>query len=550
MGYWWLGSLAGAVLLWLAYFPWGIGWLGFVGWVPWLVLAVGRGSGWQRYGACYVGGVVFSGLATQWVRVAHPLMYWAWLGFAVVLPVFWVGVLAGVRGLWRRGVPLAVGLPVVLVVWDYIRMHFPTGFPFLEALGLRQRIGFGWYFLGYTQQDFLGFIQVADVGGIYAVTALVAAVNGLAADWVYRGGWWRRQGLVEAGGPSVRCLRYVSAGVVAAVAGNLAYGYYRLGESEWAVGPRVAALQGVIPQEEKNERGESLVRSYRRLHEAALLQEARPELILWPETCCPVDYCEVAAGEQPSADFALYARRSREILRRFDPGVPTLLGLNALVWEGGREWKYNSALLLLPGAERFGPRYDKMHLVPFGEYIPFGESLPFLRRFSPYPYEYSCRAGEQWTRFRFTDRQGRSWSFGCLICYEDTDPDLARQYVAEEPVDFLVNISNDGWFRCTEEHEEHLAICRFRAIECRRSVVRAVNMGISAVIDPQGRVIALPAAQWEQSKGVEAIVSAVVPVDRRAALYPQVGDSLVAVLAGGWLAAVVVLRRRGEEADA
>jgi apolipoprotein N-acyltransferase len=260
-----------------------------------------------------------------------------------------------------------------------------------------------------------------------------------------------------------------------------------------------------------------------------------------------VDYCEVAAGEQPSADFALYAQRSREILQRFDPGVPTLLGLNALVWEGGREWKYNSALLLVPGAERFGGRYDKMHLVPFGEYVPFGESLPFLRRFSPYPYEYSCRPGKQWTRFRFADRQGRSWSFGCLICYEDTDPDLARQYVAEEPVDFLVNISNDGWFRGTEEHEEHLAICRFRAIECRRSVVRAVNMGISAVIDPQGRVIALPAAEWEQSKGVEAVVSAVVPVDRRAALYPQVGDGLVAVLAGSWLAALVLLRRRGEE---
>jgi apolipoprotein N-acyltransferase len=78
-------------------------------------------------------------------------------------------------------------------------------------------------------------------------------------------------------------------------------------------------------------------------------------------------------------------------------------------------------------------------------------------------------------------------------------------------------------------------------------VVRAVNMGISAVIDPQGRVIALPAAEWEQSKGVEAVVSAVVPVDRRAALYPQVGDGLVAVLAGSWLAALVLLRRRGEE---
>ena len=541
----WLLALVGAVVLRLAYFPWAWGWLGFVGLVPWLGLVVSRVSWWQRYGAGYLGAVVLSAWAMQWVRVAHPLMYWAWLGFALVLPVFWVGVIAGVRFLWVRGVPLAVGAPLVLVVWDYIRMHFPMGFPFLGALGWQQRIGFGWYFLGYTQQDFLAFIQVADVGGIYGVTALVAAVNGMVADWLYRSGWWMRRWGEETGRAPVRCLGCVSAGVLLLVGLNLAYGYYRLQEGEWEAGPQVAALQGVIPQEEKNERGESLVQSYRRLHDEALRQEPRPELIIWPETCCPVDYCEVAAGEKPSAEFALYAQRSREILQRFDPRVPTLLGLNALRWEQGREWKYNSALLLLPGTERFGPRYDKMHLVPFGEYIPFGETLPFLRRFSPYPYEYSCRAGEQWTRFRFADRQGRSWSFGCLICYEDTDPDLARQYVAEEPVDFLVNISNDGWFQGTEEHEEHLAICRFRAIECRRSVVRAVNMGISAVIAPQGRVIALPAAEWSQSKGVEAIVSAVVPIDRRAALYPQIGDSLVGVSALVWLTAGLVLRRRG-----
>src|SRR5207237_2965743 len=113
-------------------------------------------------------------------------------------------------------------------------------------------------------------------------------------------------------------------------------------------------------------------------------------------------------------------------------------------------------------------------------------------------------------------------------CYEDTDPYLARQYVrpgsAAPTVDFLLNISNDGWFDGTSEHEEHLAICRFRAIECRRAIARAVNMGISAVVDGNGRVIALPRADWTRSKKVAAVLTAAVPIDHRVSLYARFGD--------------------------
>ena len=76
----------------------------------------------------------------------------------------------------------------------------------------------------------------------------------------------------------------------------------------------------------------------------------------------------------------------------------TLYGLNGLVWEDGRAWKYNSALLLAPDGAYAG-RYDKMHLVPFGEYVPLGEALPFMRCFTPYEGDYSCRLGRDWTRF-------------------------------------------------------------------------------------------------------------------------------------------------------
>src|SRR5205807_4396374 len=91
------------------------------------------------------------------------------------------------------------------------------------------------------------------------------------------------------------------------------------------------------------------------------------------------------------------------------------------------------------------------------------------------------------TRFQLGD-----FRYGVIICYEDTDPFLARQYAsaaADGPaVDFLINISNDGWFDGSSEHAEHLAISRFRAVETRRPLARAVNMGISAIIDSNGRV--------------------------------------------------------------
>jgi apolipoprotein N-acyltransferase len=102
-----------------------------------------------------------------------------------------------------------------------------------------------------------------------------------------------------------------------------------------------------------------------------------------------------------------------------------------------------------------------------------------------------------------------------------------------------VNISNDGWFDGTEEHEQHLAICRFRAVEARRAIVRAVNMGVSGVIDPDGRVVALPDPDWRKSKKVDAIVTAAVPLDARGSTYAAWGDW---VPAGCWLVALAAPR--------
>lgn len=553
-----LPAILTGVLLWTAFFPLDLGALGFVALVPWLMLVRAPVSRRRRYLAAYTGGFVFTVLATNWVRVAHPMMYLSWLAFSLVLPLFWVLALDLIRRLDRLGVPLALAVPVVWVSLEYMRMHFPTGYPFLKPLGLYQMVGFGWYFLGYTQHAFLPLIQIADLGGVYAVSFIVAAVNGAVADWALRsmrvrewlhwksgadpvsgklGGGWGR--------PAIASLA-----VLALTGASVAYGYSRLQHPEFTPGPRVAAIQGSVPQDEKNAKGVSLGQTYGLLYQIALDSEPRLDLAVWPETCYPADWVEVAPGELPSKEFADMAAEAWQEFRSRRPRVPTLLGLNGLVWEDGRAWKYNSAVLLSP-RDPFSTRYDKMHLVPFGEYVPFGETLPFMRWFTPYEGDYSCRPGTHWTRFPLSTADGRAFTFACLICYEDSDPYLARQYVTGDPVNFFVNISNDGWFDGTEEHEQHLAICRFRAIEARRSIVRSVNMGISAVIDADGRITELPKKvdehgrptipcnSWSGSKKVEGVVAATISIDTRQSLYARLGDWVAAVCWAGVLLGVV-----------
>jgi apolipoprotein N-acyltransferase len=436
-------------------------------------------------------------------------------------------------------------VPVAWVGMEYARAHFPTGFDFLTLVGLHQKVGFGWYFLGYSQHDFLPLLQLADLGGVYAVSAVVAAVNGLAAEWLMR--WKDRRDAGPTDKPGLPRLLAATAGTAAVFAAAVGYGLVRLNHPEFAAGPRVAAIQGSVPQFQKDGDGRSLGAVYAALHLQAAMANPRPDLVVWPETCFPGDWLVAAPGAHPPPEAREQIARCAAYFAAQGWRVPTLLGLGSVEWEGDEAWKYNSALLLTALGEPVG-RYDKIHLVPFGEYVPFRGTFPWLQMFTPYTHEYSCRPGERWTRFPVAAADGRRFTFACLICYEDSDPSLARRYVAPggpPPVDFLVNVSNDGWFDGTEEHEQHLAICRFRAVECRRAVVRAVNMGISAVIDPDGRVVALPGPTWAASKKMEGVVAAVVPLDGRESVYARHGDWLPGACWIGILVGVTLGRFAG-----
>lgn len=529
------------LLLWAAFFPLDLGPLAFVALVPFLSLVRAEGVGpRRRYFAAFVGGAVFYGIALNWVRVAHPTMaMFAWPGGTVYCALTWPLALFLLRQLDRLRLPFALTLPLVWVGLEYVRAHFPTGFPFMSYVGAHQLVGFGWYALGYALHDITPLTQAADLGGVYLISLAVAAVNGAVADTLRMAG----PTLTVSG---VWTLRFEGLGSkVAAVALPLllaAYGYARLDHPAFEVGPRVAAVQGNLSQNMKELRGDQkptdpaltpLEREYLPLAEQVREMTPRPDLVVWPETCWPDNWFDARPGvpddpEVKNVEWRVARAKAKvglESARRH--GTSALLGLNTDEWGGDRWRRYNSAVLIGADGVPAG-RYDKIHLVPFGEYVPLREQFPWLQALTPYKHDYSCTPGESWTRFELPTDRG-TFHFGVLICYEDSDPLLARRYNPASGhghgVDFLVNQSNDGWFDGTEEHEEHLAICRFRAIEARRSVVRAVNMGVSAVIDPDGRVIALPAeGTWANSKKVRGVVVADVPIDRRETVYARFGD--------------------------
>jgi apolipoprotein N-acyltransferase len=593
-----LPALVTALLLSLCHFtliPFVSGWFAWVALVPLLCLVRSAARPWQVYLSAWAAGLVFFFFVLQWMRVAHPLMYFTWAMLAVWCSLFIPLGIFLVRRLDRRTrLPLVVTVPVVWTGLEFIRAHLLTGF--------------AWYFLGHTQHDFLPAIQIADLGGAYAVTFVVAAVNALVFEFLFTRREFRtwmvqREPVV----PRRPGMVIQAVAVYLLVSATLAYGYWRLGEHSFQQGPHLALVQGNVPQAVRNQRhdgedseklvaAEQIADAYLGLHDIA--ERGKPDLIIWPETSYYRDWVEPSreaiddALKQMQGHFAAQGKGVRppsyEQLRqlwldKLNPIVlsevktwPTavLLGLNSDEMQlKGSPKHLNSAILLEPGCKYMG-RYDKIHRVPWGEYVPLRDWIPSMDAFAPYDHDYSIAPGDQLTRFPLGGR-----SFGVVICFEDSDPYLSRQFLkrpedhapldrltrlvgggmydhlplappSDKPVDFLVNTSNDGWFPGTTEHEEHLAICRFRAVECRRSVVRAVNMGISAVIDGNGRVLApgathwtkenipvweiedgaaeLSTARWAEFKKVAGVLVANVPIDSRSSIYVRWGDWLPA----------------------
>jgi len=194
-----------------------------------------------------------------------------------------------------------------------------------------------------------------------------------------------------------------------------------------------------------------------------------PSLVVWPESPAPFEEAD-PRFQQAMKDVAQSAQA---------PVVSGNIGMSYENGEGGGWHFYNSALVVGADGARVG-RYDKIHLVPFGEYIPFKRLLFFARKLTGRVSEFT--RGDEREVFRLNGHR-----YGVFICYESVFADEVRPF-AQLGAEVLVNISDDGWYGDTSAPWQHLNMLRMRAIENRRWILRDTNNGVTAVIDPYGRV--------------------------------------------------------------
>jgi apolipoprotein N-acyltransferase len=198
-----------------------------------------------------------------------------------------------------------------------------------------------------------------------------------------------------------------------------------------------------------------------------------PDLVAWPEAPAPF------AEPDPRFQRAMAQIAAAE-------HAPLVVGGVGAEWAGGDEgWHdYNSAMLFAPDGPEIG-RYDKIHLVPYGEYIPFKNLVGFAHKLTGKVSDFT--RGTRRMVFRVPDQKGTLRRYGIFICYEAVFADEVRQF-ARNGAEVLVNISDDGWYGDTSAPWQHLNMARMRAIENRRWLLRDTNNGVTAAIDPYGRV--------------------------------------------------------------
>jgi apolipoprotein N-acyltransferase len=298
--------------------------------------------------------------------------------------------------------------------------------------------------------------------------------------------------------------------------------------------------------------------------------ESHPEadLVVWPETMLPGAVSEsvlrfdASASRPATQQWQAKMRTCWHMVHELIAGSERRLLAGSVAFDldphGHRGPQFNRALLFAPTEREFAiaAHYDKVHLVPFGEYVPFRESAPWLYelllRLTPYDYEYSLAPGRDLTRMTVGP-----WRFAVPICFEDAFARVCRRMVYDrdgtKAADFLVNISNDGWFPGTVELEQHWDLSAVRAVENRVPMVRSVNTGISGVIDSNGRTVVRVADAAGNVRSVKGYAGARLQLDARRSFYGRHGDVFavgLSIAAGATIVVSVIKGDRRRRANA
>jgi apolipoprotein N-acyltransferase len=536
--------------------PWSFWPVGYIAFVPWLLAIALGGRRWWLYICSYLLGAAFYLVHFRWLYETTPegylaasLLYLA----PLYVPVAWV-----VRHLHRaRGVSLAFAFPVAWVAQELLHSRGPLAFP--------------WFLLGHSQIRLLSMVQIADLAGVYGVSFVLAAVNGLLADLLLRT-LSKRKG---APAPDPRKLRIAGAFAGGLLVLTLLYGQFRLHQSTSTEGPLVSVVQGDFRLYTSPRRDEPSEADKRQAYMDLTMQALgeSPDLVVLPETPWMMRLNkEIADMARRNPGFYAEDLRQRSEFQKLAEQNQVYITVGGVSYElrnddpYARFWRFNSAFVFGPAGKDYG-RYDKIHLVLFGEYVPFRYSMHGLYRFlndgpwNPWGYQGPDKPGYDYSLTSGRDREpgrdphttfaleprtqpGKEHHFGVTICYEDVIPQVFRRFVLDEQgkkrADFMLNISNDGWFGYGTQQAQHLVNCAFRAIENRVGIARSVNTGISGFIRPDGsrHDLVQGHSRWLHAGG-SGYRTARVGTDSRVTLYSRIGDALpgavalVGLVAGG-----------------
>jgi len=484
--------------------------LAFVAWVPLLVAIRGRTTRRTVILGC-VAGFTTNVAGFYWLQS----MLRTFSGFSPVFCFFFVLILCAYQGArtaflaWLYGRGTARGWPAAPV--------FAAAFVASEVV---YPVLFPWYFAASVHQVPL-LLQVAELGGPIAVGLVLVAVNLALAELVLARVARRR---VTAG--------TVAAGV-AALGVSLAYGASRVGAVDADARAAPKATVGVVQAnmgllEKRNSFDEGL---QRHLRASDALFRGGADFVVWSET----SVMRPVMDDRYTQDLGRVARAV---------AGPAVFGAVIVkpVSDARRYAFFNSAVSSTADGAVI-TRYDKQFLLPFGEYIPFGRQFPSLYELSPNSGRFEPGTSLDPLTLRL---HGEDHAVTMLICYEDILPEFTNRSVDRGNPDLLVNITNDAWFGDTPEPWQHLALAQLRAVEHRRFFVRGTNSGVSAVIDPVGRVVA------HTSSFKQETIAAPVHFMRTKTIYERIGDApWFGVALASAIAAFVrrPARRRGSTAS-
>jgi len=507
-------AVSSGVLLLLPFLNFSLFPLAWIALVPLFLACRGRRPG---EGALlgFLAGVIYGYGGMFWLARVTAAGYGILGGYIALYVAVWGGWISWL-GSRRRGW-IWWAAPAGWVALEYLRTYLFTGIP--------------WNLLGVSQVKALSLIQIASFTGVYGVSFIVVLVNAVLAGCFlfFYPGLNPRRTLFG------RLIPLLAAAAV--ILGTLIYGSRSLAKIEDASPDEdpvaITLVQGGILQELKWKPSLAAdhFKTYLELSREAL--KSGSDLVLWPESALPF-YLE----HHPSVQQVLSRLAS-------EGDACLLIGGDYRSPSPPLQY-YNSAYFFTPEGSGW-ERYDKTHLVPFGEYTPLKKFLPFVG--SVVPWEEDFSAGEELILFNLPLSGGgdsRVLRLGTLICFEDIFPGLVREMVAQG-AGILINLTNDAWYGRTVAPFQHAYISLFRAVENRIYLARATNTGYSCIIDPYGRIVGEVVDAAGESLFISDWATIKISPSTAGSFYTEWGDlfSWICIVASSAASLIAVLSKSG-----